>query len=225
MFRVGRTVRMWCVVCLKFPCTARDVLWSRGGESYNNGTKGPNQRWQNGLKMTEYLWKIRYNRKKNVGINHVCFTVIANTISEKKLQALPSYRPSYLCRLWNRNSAKTLRSQRQRHTVSVPQLAVLTFPNLKTSPLKRLCPVNTPVTCPAKNPLSFRNSALPFSRWPNQEALSTFLTCSGVSMYLLVPANPPCPAPRPAALPEMSQARSGPIIGSREPFLTIWQAI
>jgi hypothetical protein len=44
-------------VCLKFSCTARDVLRSRGREFYGTGIQRPNQCWQCVLKMMEILWK------------------------------------------------------------------------------------------------------------------------------------------------------------------------
>jgi hypothetical protein len=56
MFRSAQTLRMRCAVCLKFPCTARDVLRSRGREFYETGTQR-SQRWQILLKITETLWK------------------------------------------------------------------------------------------------------------------------------------------------------------------------
>jgi hypothetical protein len=46
MFRLGRTVRMRCRVCLKFPCTARDVLRSQGREFYNVAIQRLNERSQ-----------------------------------------------------------------------------------------------------------------------------------------------------------------------------------
>jgi hypothetical protein len=49
------------------------------------------------LKMTETLWKNSLVIANDVLIIYVTFVVIAITFSDKKLEALLSYRPSYLC--------------------------------------------------------------------------------------------------------------------------------
>jgi hypothetical protein len=46
MFRSGETLRMLFAVSLKFSCTARDVLQSRGREFYKNISKILTQLWQ-----------------------------------------------------------------------------------------------------------------------------------------------------------------------------------
>jgi hypothetical protein len=72
----------------------RDVLRNRGREFYNTGVQRLIQRWQKRVENEDTV-KNSLIIAKDVWIMHVNLIVIAITYSEKKLEALLSYRPSY----------------------------------------------------------------------------------------------------------------------------------
>jgi hypothetical protein len=57
MFRLGRTQRRGVAVCLKFSCTARDVLRSGNSEFYNTDIQRLTHRWQKYVENDGNLWK------------------------------------------------------------------------------------------------------------------------------------------------------------------------
>jgi hypothetical protein len=83
-------------VCLKFPCTARDALRSRGREFYNTSTQRLTQRWQKYVKKDrDFVEKLPHNCKKCT--NHPYrFIAIPIIFFEKILESLISCRPSYV---------------------------------------------------------------------------------------------------------------------------------
>jgi hypothetical protein len=88
MFWLQQTLQMHCHTCLKFPCTAHDVLQSRGKEFYNTDVQCLTQHWQKCVENVVTLCKNSLIIAKYVWIVNINLTVIPVTFYEKNIGSI-----------------------------------------------------------------------------------------------------------------------------------------